>query len=204
MYRILGRLSSINVRKVVWTAAECDVEFELDETWTGHSQLTSAYFQKLTPFGKIPVLEFDGGSLQESNCICRLVAGVANRDDLLPQEAHARAAVERWMDWQATDLNAAWRPVFMTLVRGVPSSIDLDREITEWNAQMLILERHLADGRAYVATDCFTLADIVLALTAQRWLRTPIARPPAPNIAAWLSAQQARPAAKSWIDPRVD
>lgn len=204
MFKILGRMNSINVRKVVWTAAECALDFAVDESWTGAERLASPHFHSLTPFGKIPVLEYEGGSLQESNCICRFLAGVAGREDLLPVNAAARADVERWMEWQATDLNAAWRPVFMTLVRGIPTSIDLDQEIEEWNAQMLILERHLADGRTHVAGDGFTLADIVLALSAQRWVRTPINRPPTPHIATWLAVQQARPSARAWIDPLID
>ena len=32
-------------------------------------------------------------------------------------EVFARADVEKWMDWQAADLNAVWRPAFMALVR---------------------------------------------------------------------------------------
>jgi glutathione S-transferase len=34
----------------------------------------------------------------------------------------ARAHVEQWMDWQATELNNAWRYAFMGLVLGLSAN----------------------------------------------------------------------------------
>ncbi len=51
-----------------------------------------------------------------------------------------------------------------------------------WNRHMALL-----DGRAYVAGERFTLADIVLGLSINRWLSTPIERPPLPHVAAWYA-----------------
>jgi hypothetical protein len=59
--------------------------------------------------------------LWESNTICRYLACTRHRDDLLPTSPAARARVEQWMDWQATDLNTAWRHAFMSLVRESPA-----------------------------------------------------------------------------------
>jgi glutathione S-transferase len=178
MVRILGRTSSINVRKVLWAAAETGVAFDHEAEWAGERDTRSAEFLALNPNGLVPVLVGDEGVLWESNTICRYLAARAVRTDLLPAEAFARAEVETWMDWQATELNAAWRVAFLALVRRSPEFMDdqraIERSIEQWNGLMLLLERRLVETGAYVIGAGFTLADIGLGLSLQRWLLTPI------------------------------
>jgi len=52
---------------------------------------------------------------------------------------------------------------------------------------MRMLEQRLADTRAYVAGDRFTLADLVLALSTNRFFSTPIERTPVPAVDAWFA-----------------
>ena len=194
MIKVLGRPTSINVRKVLWTATETGLAFTHEAEWGAERPLSDPAFLALNPNGLIPVLIGDDGVLWESNAICRYLAGVAGREDLLPTTPFARADVERWMDWQAGELNSAWRPAFMALVRGQPADADtVARSVAEWNAKMLILERHLEDGRPYVSGDGFTLADIVLGLSLQRWRLSPIERPQAPALATYGERIFARP-----------
>jgi glutathione S-transferase len=201
--RILGRTSSLNVRKVIWTAAEAGLAFEQEAEWAGARDTRSPEFLALNPNGLVPVLISDKGVLWESNTICRYLAGRANRTDLLPAAPFARAAVETWMDWQASELNSAWRAAFLSRVRGSPEfdAAAVARSIEQWNGLMSILERRLAETGAFVAGADFTLADIVLGLSLQRWLLTPIPRPPSPALLAWRERIQARAAAQAWIDP---
>ena len=170
MLKILGRTTSINVRKVLWTAAETEADFVHENEWAGIRPTSDVAFLALNPNGLVPVLVADEGVLWESNTICRYLAARANRHDLLPVSAFARADVEKWMDWQATDLNAAWRPAFMALVRQRPPAdgSDVIRSVDEWNAMMLLLERRLMTTGAFVTGDNFTLADIGLGLSVQR------------------------------------
>ena len=205
MLRILGRLSSINVRKAVWTAAETGVAFEHEGAWAGERSSRNPEFLALNPNGLVPVLVSDQGTLWESNTICRYLAGRAGRDDLLPAEPWARAQVEMWMDWQATELNGAWRAAFLALMRG-DRSFDpaaVSASAGRWTSLMLMLERQLETTGAYVSGAHFTLADIVLGLSLQRWLLTPIERPDTPALLAWRERLLTRPAAQAWIDPAV-
>ena len=174
MFKILGRTTSINVRKVLWTAAEVELDFVHENEWAAERPTSDIAFLTLNPNGLIPVLVTDEGVLWESNTICRYLAARANRHDLLPVSAFARAEVEKWMDWQATDLNTAWRPAFMALVRQRPPAArrDVVRSIDEWNAMMLLLERRLMMTGAFVTGNTFTLADVGLGLSLQRWLLT--------------------------------
>lgn len=202
MLRVLGRTSSINVRKVLWTAAEAGVAIAHEDAWAGERPTSDPGFLTLNPNGLVPVLVTERGPLWESNTICRYLAGLAGRDDLLPREPFARAEVEKWMDWQASELNAAWRPAFMALVRGAPAPADeIERSVSAWNGLMLRLEQRIAETGAYAAGDRFTLADVVLGLSLQRWLLTPTPRPPTPALLAYRARLQARPAAQAWVSP---
>lgn len=207
MLRILGRTSSINVRKVLWTAAEVGVPFSHEDDWAASRDVRSSEFLALNPNGLVPVIEDEEGVLWESNTICRYLAAKAKRVDLLPESPFARAQVEKWMDWQATELNAAWRPAFMASVRRHADFLSderaVERSIHHWNAQMLLLERRLAETGAYAAGSTFTLADIVLGLSVQRWLLTPIERPATPALQAYRDRLQARAAVAAWLPSDV-
>ena len=207
MLRILGRTTSINVRKVLWTAAELDLAFEHEPEWAGERDTRAPEFLALNPNGLVPVVIDDGRVLWESNTICRYLAAKAGREDLLPAEPFARAEVEMWMDWQAAELNPAWGGAFLALVRKVPAAMAdaeaIARSTREWNRRMLLLEDRVARTGAFVAGPDFTLADIPLGLSVQRWLHTPIERPPTPALADYRARLQARPAAQRAVDPSI-
>src|SRR5688572_7687403 len=114
--KILGRKSSINVRKVLWTCAELDLHFE-------HVEKDQALLAR-NPNAQVPVIQDGDFVLWESNAICRYLAGKQPRHTLLPEDPEARALVEQWMDWQATDLNESWRYAFLGLVRKSPKHAD--------------------------------------------------------------------------------
>ena len=204
--RILGRPSSINVRKVLFAADESGLAYDHEEQWgTAEAPTASAAFLKFNPKALVPVIVDDGVVLTESNTICRYFAARAGRDDLLPGAPADRARVEMWMDWQATELNDSWRYAFMALVRRSPQYADaaLAREsAVRWNGMMSILDRRLEETGAYIAGETFTLADIVVGLSAHRWRSTPIAHAELTAVRAWLARLDARAAFQRWTkDP---
>ncbi|ATA18003.1 glutathione S-transferase [Gibbsiella quercinecans] len=185
MLKILGKSSSINVRKVLWLCEEAAISYEQQDYGSGFTSTQTAQFKALNPNGLVPVIVDDGFVLWESNTICRYLAGREQRDDLLPVAPRQRALVEKWMDWQATELNNAWRYAFMGLVRKSPAHSEqpaIAASIARWNALMGILEAQLAATGAYAAGETFTLADIVLGLSVNRWKMSPINRPAYPAI----------------------
>ena len=197
MLRVLGKPPSINVRKVLWLCDEIGVPF-VNEAWGAGFQPTDApEFLALNPNAQVPVIVDDGFVLWESNTICRYLAGRHGRADLLPTAPRERARVEQWMDWQATDLNSAWRIAFTALLRGNPAQADaraIAASAAAWNRHMGLLDAHLARTGPYVAGAAFTLADIVLGLSANRWRMTPIERPVLPAVDAWFERLGERPA----------
>lgn len=185
--RILGRVSSINVRKVLWTCAELAIPYTREDWGTGYTPTASPEFLALNPNALIPVIEDEEGILWESNAICRYLAAKHGRTDLLPAGPRPRAVVEQWMDWQAVELNGAARQAFHGLMRAHPDYQDpkvIAASANAWNAKMRILNDQLARTGAFV-TGPFTLADIVLGLGVMRWLKTPIEREDLPAILAY-------------------
>ncbi|CAI0718489.1 Glutathione S-transferase GstB [Serratia entomophila] len=196
MLKLLGKASSINVRKVLWTGHELGLPLQREDWGSGFRSTQQPEFLALNPNGLVPVLIDGERVLWESNTICRYLAGREGRHDLLPQAPGARAAVEMWMDWQATDLNNAWRYVFMSRVRQDAAYQDAARLAAaerEWNRLMGLLEHQLAGGGPYVAGEAFTLADVVLGLSLNRWLMTPFTRPDYPALGGYLQRLQQRP-----------
>jgi glutathione S-transferase len=196
MIALLGRPTSINVRKVLWLCAELDLEVDLQPWGSGYRSTQLPAFLALNPNGLVPVLRDGDFTLWESNTICRYLAAREQRTDLLPTAPRRRAQVEQWMDWQATELNNAWRYAFMALVRQDPAYTDktaMQDSVQRWNQCMTVLDTQLARTGAFVTGEKFTLADVVLGLSTCRWALAPIERPPLHAVAAWLGRLVPRP-----------
>jgi glutathione S-transferase len=197
MLTILGKSSSINVRKVLWTCAEIGLDYQLEQYGNGFLPTGTPDFLRLNPNAMVPVLLDDGQPLWESNTICRYLAYRHGRTDLLPASPMPRAQVEKWMDWQATELNTAWRYAFMALVRNSPAHADpaaIAASVTEWNRLMTMLDAQLAATGAFVCGGQLTLADIVLGLSTNRWRSVPMERPPLAAVDAWFDRLSERAA----------
>lgn len=202
MLRILGKASSINVRKVLWTCAELEIPFNREDWGAGFQSTREAAFLALNPNAMVPVIVDGDTVLWESNAICRYLASRYGGDAaLLPSAPAARARVEQWMDWQATELNNSWRYAFMALVRNSPAHADqgqVEHGIGQWNRHMGILEGQLANTGAFAAGTAFSLADIVLGLSVNRWLMTPMQRPAYPAIQAYVERLLQRPGCREF------
>lgn len=190
MLRILGRASSINVRKVLWTCAEIGLPFEREDWGSGFQPTATAEFLALNPNAMVPVIQDGDVTLWESNTIIRYLANRYGHSTLYPDTAIERARVDQWIDWQASDLNRAWSYAFMALVRQSPAhqnSQALAASIGEWSRYMQILERQLTATGAYVAGQTFSLADIPIGLSVNRWLETPLEHPALPAVADYAA-----------------
>jgi len=197
MLKILGRSSSINVRKVLWTCDELGLRYVQEQYGTGFAPVDTPAFKALNPNSLVPVLLDDDFVLWESNAICRYLGARERRTDLLPSTPQERAQVEQWMDWQATELNDAWRYAFMALVRQSPAHRDraaIDASVDAWNRQMSIADAQLARTGAYMAGASFTLADVVVGLSTHRWFMTPMQRSSLPAIDGYYARLRERDA----------
>lgn len=180
MLRVLGYAASINVRKLLWACEELGLACRRED-WGGGTRATGdPAFLALNPFGMVPVLVDGDVVLSESNAILRYLAAREGRTDLLPVDPAARARIERWMDWQASDFNNSWRVAFQGLVRGNPPHRDpaaIEASLAAFARMVAIVDASLASSQAWICGTAFTLADIPIGLAIHRWLALPIDKP---------------------------
>lgn len=197
MLQILGRASSINVRKVLWTCAELGLPFEREDWGTGSKSTQSLEFLALNPNGMVPVIKDDDFVLWESNSIIRYLAARYGGEFLYPAEPVARARIDQWIDWQGSDLNRSWSYAFTALVRREPTHQDPDaiaRSCLDWSRNVGILSQQLESTGGYVAGDEFSLADIPIGLSVNRWYQTPLQHAEFPAVHAYYERLSQRPA----------
>ncbi|WP_116136118.1 glutathione S-transferase family protein [Trinickia diaoshuihuensis] len=196
MLKILGKASSINVRKVLWTCAELNLPFEREDWGTGFRSTQTPAFLCLNPNGLVPVLRDGDFVLWESNSIIRYLASRYEGAYLYPADPVIRASIDQWIDWQAADLNRSWSYAFMSLVRQSPSHQDAEEtaaSIDHWTRHMRILDGRLQSTGAYVAGPRFSLADIPIALSVNRWFGTPFEHPHFPAVSRYFDRLSDRP-----------
>ena len=200
--KIWGRISSINVKKVVWTAQELGLNFERHEAGGVHGVVKTPAYMALNPNSQIPVMEDGDYVLWESNVVTRYLCAKHSSGNFYPENLQQRFDAERWMEWQQTMVNPASRNSFWHLIR-----LPLDQRdpalIAQSNAQvellMAMLDAHLS-SRSFMVGERFTMADIPLGCEVQRWFGLPQAREKRPHIERWYATLLARPAAKGVLD----
>lgn len=195
MLQILGKTSSINVRKVLWTCAELALSFEQEDWGSGFRATAEPEFLALNPNAMVPVIKDGDFVLWESNSIIRYLAGRYQGDWLYPVDSRERARCDQWIDWQASELNRAWSYTFQGLVRHSPAhqdSHEIERSWANWTRHMAMIEGQLQKSGAFIAGKAFSLADIPIALSANRWLETPARHEDLPALAAYMQRLASR------------
>ena len=83
MLKIWGRVSSVNVQKVVWCCDELGLAYERIDCGGKFGLNDTPAYLAMNPNGLVPVIDEDGFILYESNAIVRYLA--ARDPRLFPQ-----------------------------------------------------------------------------------------------------------------------
>ena len=200
--KIWGRMSSINVKKVVWTAQELGLEFQRNEAGGQFGLVKTPEYLRLNPNALVPVMEDGDFVLWESNVIVRYLCAKHSSGQLYPSDLRERFEAERWMDWQQTTFSPASRPGFWQLIRTAPEQRNA-QVLSDSNAavEALLATLDAQLGRhAFVAGDRFTMADMVLGCEAHRWFGLPQPRQSWPIVERWYQGLRARQASAGILD----
>jgi glutathione S-transferase len=202
MLKIWGRLSSLNVRKVVVTAQELGVPFERVDAGASFGIVRTPDYLAKNPNALVPVIEDDQVQLWESNVIVRYLCARHAPDTLYPLALPARFDAERWMDWQQTTLNPAGRDAFVQWIRTPAERRNADAiaaSVAATEPLLALLDRQLA-SRAFVAGDQLTMADLPLLAEVHRWVNLPQPRTALPHLDRWYAQLIARPSIRGVLD----
>ena len=198
MLRIWGRITSINVQKVVWCADELGIAYERIDAGGSFGLTKTPEYIAMNPNSVVPTIDDDGFVLYESNAIVRYLAAKHPGAGLWPEALRDRADVDRWMEWLSTALVPAMREAFWNLIRVAPEARDaaaVERSRESSEHYFAILDRQLAKNR-YLTPYGFTAADIVTGCAAHRWLNLPLAREPRPHVERWYAELKSRPGSR--------
>jgi glutathione S-transferase len=202
MLKIWGRLTSLNVRKVVMTAQCLNLAFERIDAGREFGVVQTEAYRARNPNALVPLIEDGGFELWESNAIVRYLCAKHAHGTFYPEPLHARFDAERWMDWQQTTLNPAGRGAFVQWIRTSPeqrNELELQRSIAATEPLLDMLERQLAQ-RAFIAGDAFTMADIPIACEVHRWRALPLPQRPRAQLDRWYDEIARREAVRGVFD----
>lgn len=188
-----GPTRSIRVR---WTLQELGVDFEPIRVNLLAGEHRRPDFLKINPAGKIPVLVDGDLVLTESVAIVLYLAEKYAERGLLPAGIEARAQVNRWLLFAATELEQPlWRISRHTTL--YPEEDRLPKDVSlagrDFKEMAAVLEKHM-QGRRFVAGDNATVADFVTAYTLD-WGNEAKLLGDCPHLLAYMERMYARPLA---------
>lgn len=207
MRQLLGRANSSNVMKVVWLLEEMGLPYERRDVGGAFGGTDTPEYRALNPNGVVPTLVEGDFVLWESNAILRyLAASHESGRQFWPDDLHARANVDRWMDWLQTTLGPQMTPVFWGLVRHTPEQRDwtaINKAAARLRELYGMLEHVLAKSD-YIGGSTLTLCDIAIGVHAHRWFSfEEIDRPDHPHLRAWYDRLLARPAYRAHVAQKL-
>lgn len=196
MLEIWGRMSSINMQKVMWAAGELDLEHVRHDAGGVYGGVDTSDYALMNPNRLVPTISDDGFVLWESHAIVRYLAAKYDDGGLWPGDVQVRADADRWMDWMSTTLVPSIRTVFWQLIRTAPKDRDaaaIAAGVDDLARKFAILDAALS-GREFIAGDRLTMGDIPIGCTAYRYFGLNIDRPELPNVERWYRRLTERPA----------
>ena len=195
---------SPNTRRVRIFMAEKGLEIPTVAVDMMKQENRTPEFLAKNALGKLPVLELDDGTcIAESLAICRYLEALHPEPPLFGRDALERARVEMWDRRMEIEIML---PVMQVFVNSHEMWRDRRRQVPEWaevcreqvEARYAWLDGEL-QGREFIATDDYTIADItaqsaVLLAKAACGIRIAADQP---NLAAWWERVAQRPTARA-------
>ena len=182
--------------RVLWAVEELELPYEIVGMDHPNHDLDSPTFRALNPFGQLPVIDDDGVIVTESGAILLYLARKSGK--LLPRDLAGEAQVMRWCAAALTTIEvpvlSLW---FVNLMGG--KGTKPSEALRGWaDMRLEQLDGWLAD-RQYVATDDFTVADILMTHVLGGHDAPELLKPYA-NVLAYRKRCTDRPAWKKTLD----
>jgi glutathione S-transferase len=201
MLKVWGRRSSANVQKVMWLIGELQLPHEHVPAGGPYGVVNEPRFRALNPNGLVPVIEDDGLTMWESNAILRYLAAKYGQGKFWSDDPRERAPIDQWTDWAATTFQPDLIGLFVNYwrtpeIQRNPNVIRNFQQRSEKNLRLLDAE--LAK-RKFVAGDKLSVADIACGVHLYRYYTMGTEYPRLPNIEAWYSRLQERPAYREHV-----
>lgn len=147
---IYGFPPSTYTQSALMTAHELGIDVELRPL-----EFKQASHLKLHPYGKMPVLEYDGVHLFETLAIARYLDAALGGSKLTPDDAADEA---RMLQWCSVAIDYAYED----LVNGLHADEPGAEAVTAAGEQVALLDAALTGSGKHLVGDRVTLADLLL------------------------------------------
>jgi len=193
---IWGRPNSLNVHKVLWLAAELELDFKHINAGQQYGIVDTEQFKEINPNGLVPAIQDGSINLWESNTILRYLTEVYGANSIWIADPKARFSAEKWIDWYGTTVLPVFAVVFSNLVRLTEDKRDLNAvklAVPKLEKILDIADQALAQA-PYLSGPQFGVADIPLALAVHHWFRLDIDRQHEhAHLKSWIEKIRSRP-----------
>ncbi|MGA0609331.1 glutathione S-transferase family protein [Caldimonas sp. KR1-144] len=148
-------------------------------------------FLALNLFGQVPVIDDDGTVVADSNAILTYLALRYAPEHWLPRDPAAAAQVQRWLSVAAGELAYGAARARVVQLFGLPD--DPGPAIAAAQALFSVIERTLADNRAFITGSQPTIADLALYSYTAHAPEGNVSLEPFPVLRGWLRRIEALP-----------
>ena len=182
--------------RVLWAVEEMGLPYEIVGMDHPNHDLDAPSYRALNPFGQIPTIDDDGVVVTESGAILLYLARKSGK--LLPRDLAGEAQVLRWSVAALSTIEVPVLTLWFVNLYGGKGSKPSDA-LREWAVMRLEqLDGWLA-GHQFIATDDFTVADILMTHVLAGGTDQALLEPHA-NILAYRARCTGRPAWKKTLD----
>jgi glutathione S-transferase len=189
--------------RVLWALEEMGLPYEIVGMDHPNHDLDTAAYRALNPFGQIPVIDDDGVVVSESGAILLYLARKSGK--LMPHELAGEAQVLRWCFSALTTIEVPVLSLWFVNMCGGKGSKPSE-SLQDWAKMRLEqLDGWLAE-RKFIATDDFTVADILMTHVLDAGTKPEMLKPHA-HLLAYRARCTERPAWRKTVeayDKRVE
>jgi glutathione S-transferase len=210
--KIYGVLRSRATRPV-WVAKELGIPYEhvpvmqyyrLPNPDAADAPLntSSPSFRAVNPNGLVPSIDDDGFVLNESFAITLYLAR-KHGGPLAPKDLREEGLMTMWTLWGATEVEAhALRAMQNSAAVKTRDAALYDAAVTTLKPKFAVLDKALGENGGFLVGGRFTVADVNVAEVVRYAQAAPELFADRPNVQAWITGCQARPAFTTMMTER--
>lgn len=181
--------------RVLWALEELGLPYEIIGMDHPNHDLDSAEYRALNPFGQIPVIDDDGVVVTESGAILLYLARKSGK--LIPRDLAGESQVLRWCFTALTTIELPVLSLWFVDLTGGKGS-QPSEALHGWAEMRLKQLDGWLENRQFIATDDFTVADILMTHVLDAGTK-PEMLSPYPNLLAYRARCTDRAAWKKTV-----
>jgi glutathione S-transferase len=183
--------------RVLWALEEMGLPYEIVGMDHPNHDLESDAFRAKNPFGQIPVIDDDGVVVTESGAILLYLARKSGK--LMPHDLAGEAQVLRW---SVAALSSVEVPVLAMWFVGLSGGKGTKphEALQQWSEMRLAQLDGWLENRTFVATDDFTVADILMTHVLSAGSTDKALLEPHAHVRSYLARCMERPAWKRTLE----